>query len=203
MRRITTLIMVLAAALACAVAVAATTQSYSQKYTTTHPRQATGMTVRWSARATNGGTPAQPKTVTLTFPKGMGLDPFAVDATAKIGSGTAVFSGTPARPITVYNRRPTGMTLVISNPVGMSVTLQAQYAGMGSQLVIPIPKFKIPPAVLTGMSLTIKGGSTQRPFMRTPRTCPSSKAWKFSAAFVYPAGTPTQMLNSTTACVKH
>jgi hypothetical protein len=201
-RHLTVLGVILAAALMCAVALAGTIQTYSQKFTVKHPGQATGMTLRTSARATGGATPKQPKTVTLTFPSGMKLDPFSIGATAKIGSGTATFIGTPARTVTVYNRRPTGMTLVISNPVGMSVTMNGQYAHMGGQLVLTIPKFRIPPAVLSGLSLSIKAGSTKQPFMRTPTKCPAG-GWKFSAAFVYPAGTPREVLSSTSACVKH
>jgi hypothetical protein len=186
----------------CAVALAANSQTYSQKFTTTHPGQATGITLRFS-------TKTQPKTVTLTFPAGMTIDPGAVKSGAAIGTGTATFQGTPPRSITVLNRVSAGhandgVTLVLANPVGLSVSLKASYAGMGSQLVIPIPKFSIPPAVLTGLSVSIKGGSAHRPLLKTPRICPSGKVWKFSAAFAYPAGKPKRAVNySTSACVKH
>jgi hypothetical protein len=210
MRRITTLIVVLAAALTCAIAVAATTQTYSQKFTTTHPGRETATTLKWyTFHGAHSQLITQPKTVTLTFPKGMKIDPGAVRSGGNLGSGMATFGqGTPPRPITIVNRTTPGhvgdgITLVISNSVGISYSLKAQYAGMGTQLVIPVPTFRIPPAVLTGISVVIKGGSTHRPYLKTPSICPSSKAWKFSATFVYPAGTPTQVLNSTSACVKH
>lgn len=75
---------------------------------------------------------------------------------------------------------------------------------MRAGLVIPIPKFNIPPAVLIGISVTIKGGTIHRPFLRTSRTCPSSKVWKFSGAFVYRTGTPRRVVTySTSACVRH
>jgi hypothetical protein len=194
MKSIITLITMSVVTLACAIAVAATT-TYSQKFTTTHPAKATGITLKWS-------TGAQPKTVTLTFPSGMEWIPPAKDHT-KIGTGTASFKGMPSRSITVYSAHNpmTGMTLVISNPVGVSYSLNASFAHMGAQMVISIPAFRIPPSTLTGISLTVKG-STQHPFVRTPRTCPSSKVWKFSATFAYPSGT-RQTLNSTSACVRH
>lgn len=193
---------IVALAVTCAVALAANSETYSQKFTTTHPNQATGMTLRWSAKA-------QPTTVTLSFPAGTTADPGAVKSGAKIGTGTATFRNMPSRSITVFNRTTPGhvgdgVTLVLYNPVGTAVSLKASYAGMGSQLVIPIPKFKIPPAVLTGISVTIKGGTAHRPFLKTPRTCPSSKVWKFSGAFVYPTGTPKRVVTySTSACVRH
>ena len=203
-RHLTVLGVILAAALMCAVALAATMQTYSQKFTTTHPGQATGMTLRWTtSHPARSRLVVQPKTVTLTFPNGTKIDTGAVGpgAKSKVGSGTAVFGvGTPARTVTVYSAGPGGIALVISNPVGISYRLNAKYAHMGRELVIPIPTFRIPPAVLTGLSLTIKGGSATRPYLRTPRTCPTG-GWKFSAVFVY-QGPPTEVLNSTSACVK-
>ena len=201
-KHLTVLGVVLAAALMCAVALAATMQTYSQKFTVKHPAQATAMTLRWSARATGGATPKQPKKVTVTFPNKMFIDTFAVGANAKIGSGTATFSSSPPRAVTVRSAGPGGIALVITNPVGTSVTMNVPYAHMGAQMVLNIPKFSHPRTVLTGLSLTIKAGSPKRPYLKTPPTCPTG-GWKFSAAFVYPAGTPTQVLSSTSACVKH
>jgi hypothetical protein len=195
---------VLAAALMCSVALAGTAmQTYSQKFTTAHPGQATGMTLRW----TTGPPPrsslvVQPRTVTLTFPTGTKIDGGAVTRGAKVGSGTAVFgASTPARPVIAYDAGLTGITLVIPNSVGVSYSLNAKYTDMGRELVIRIPTFRIPPAVLTGLSLTIKGGSAKRPYLKTPSSCPTG-GWKFSAVFVY-SGLPTETLSSTSACVKH
>jgi hypothetical protein len=187
---------VVASMVVCAVALAATTQTFSQKFATTHPKRATSLSVRWSASK-------QPKSVTLTFPQGLTWG--QLSSNSKVGTGTATFGhNMPPRTITVYTTSSPGpgMTLVIANPVGLTVRVNAYFAHMGAQLVIPIPKFNIPPATLTGMSLTLKGGSTSHPFVRTPSTCPSSKGWRSMASIAYPTGA-SKVLISTSACVKH
>jgi hypothetical protein len=141
----------------------------------------------------------QPKTVTITFPSGMPISP--PKAGTKVGTGTAVFSkGTPSRPIIVYSAGPTGVRLDVLNSVGVKYTMNAPFTHMGSQMVIHVPAFKIPPASLTGLSVTFKGGTANRPFLKTPRY--SKGGWKFTATFAY-QGHPTQVLHSTSACVKH
>jgi hypothetical protein len=191
MRKFITLIIAGLLALMSAVALAATTTTYSQKFTTTHPNRATGMTLKWS-------TKVQPKTVTITFPANFPINP--PKAGTKVGSGTATFSkGTPPRPVIAYSTGPGGMRLDVLNSVGVKYTMNVPFVHMGSQMVIHVPAFKIPRATLTGLSVTFKGGTAKRPFLLTP---PYAKGgWKFTAAFAYPGR--TEVLHSTSACVKH
>jgi hypothetical protein len=188
MRKFITLIIAGLLALMSAVALAATTTTYSQKFTTTHPNRATGMTLKWS-------TKVQPKTVTITFPTSFPINP--PKAGTKVGSGTATFSHMPSRAVVAYSTGPGGMRLDVLNSVGMKYSLNVRYTHMGRGMAISVPAFKIPRATLTGLSVTLKGGTAKRPFLLTP---PYAKGgWKFTAAFAYSGR--TEVLHSTSACV--
>lgn len=191
MRKFITLIVAGLLALMSAVALAATTTTYSQKFTTTHPNRATAMTLKWS-------TKAQPKTVTITFPANFPINP--PKAGTKVGSGTATFGNMPSRPVVAYSTGPGGMRLDVLNSVGVKYSMNVSYTHMGKAMVIHVPAFKIPPASLTSLSVTFKGGTVHRPFLLTP---PYVKGgWRFTATFAY-QGHPTQVLHFTSACVKH
>jgi hypothetical protein len=213
MRKFIIFITVGLALVLCASAMA-TTPTFSAKFTTTHPNRATGLTLKWV-------TKYQPTKVTISFPGYTGkrgipspaaqraslqLNPTAVKDGGKVGSGTATFAGkgVPSRTVTALNHQPAtgnGVSLVVNNAVGVPYTLKGAWDSFGAQLVLSVPAFKTPRATLTGISVTLKGGTAHRPFLKTPQVCPKG-GWKFSAAFVY-HGHPTQVLHSTSACVMH
>lgn len=189
------------------VAVAAViTQKYTQKFTTNHPGQASGMTFQ------AGGSP-QAKSVTLTFPAGTVINTKAVAAcgktaktcsvASKVGSGTAVVRlGTTslATNVTAYNRVG-GMTIIVTSPVKPDVVLRPTLTK--GVLQIPIPSLVIAGSKITLTSLTLKVnkiGSGSRAYLRTPPTCPKSKVWAFTGRFTYPGGA-VKTLKSASPCV--
>ncbi len=187
------------------VALAAGGQTYSQKFTTSHPRTASGMTF---SAANTAEVPVQAKTVTLTFPAGTKIDtgalakcsnPPACPTASKIGSGKANVG--LAVDVTAYNRAG-GMALIVSNPVGPAVILTPKLKGTKLTLQIPSLTFNGQTLVLSKLTLNIrKAGTAKRPYIRTPATCPAG-GWQFTAAFVYVDRTKTT-LTSTSACKKH
>lgn len=204
----------LAAVLATSVALAAVQQTYSQRFTVKHPGKSSGMTFSATARDSAGGTPTAAKTVTLMFPTGTKIDtgvvprcvkPTACPAKTKIGSGqaTAVFSTLANKlAVTAYNRAG-GMVLSITNPLGAPVILKPTIVGRKLTLTIPSLSFNGTPIIVSALSLNIsKLGTTKKPYVKTPTSCPKSGAWKFSARFVYVDGTTTT-LSSASSCLAH
>lgn len=195
----------LTAVLSASVALAATTQTYSQKFTTKHPGQSTGLTFAASSTGTGGAAPVQAKTVTLTFPAGTKIDTGAVKSGAEVGSGkaTVLVGGVTAMSLDVTaSNRKGGMTLSVVNPLGHPIVLKPGLSG--GKLTLLIPKFNVAgqTIILSKLSLSIsKAGSAKRPYARTPKKCPAG-GWKFTGSFVYVDGTK-QTLTSKSACVKH
>jgi hypothetical protein len=198
-------------ALLCAGALAATTPTFSAKFTTTHRNTATALTLKWA-------TKYQPARVRISLPGYTGkrgipdraaqraslqLDPMAVKNGGQVGTGRATFggSGVASRSITALNYWPAtgnGVSLRVNNSVGVPYILIGSWDSFGAQLALSVPAFKIPPATMTGLTVTLKGGTAHRPFLKTPQTCPKG-GWKFSVTFAY-NGHKSQTLVSHAAC---
>lgn len=203
----------LAALLVSSVALAATQQTYSQKFTIKASGKSTGMTFAASATDPTGASPVQAKRVTLTFPAGTKIDPGALPkcttvkacpAKSKIGTGKAtVLLGTAPNklPVTAYNRAG-GMVLSVASPLGTPVILQPVLKGTTLTIEVPLLKYSGVSLVLTQLSLDVKKlGTAKRPYVRTPKVCPSTGSWTFGASFVYVDGTSTK-LSSVSPCLK-
>ena len=192
-------------ALASVAVAAGITQTYSQKFTTTHPGQVSGMSFR------AGGSP-QAKSVTLTFPAGTVINTKAVarctgasscPAASKVGAGTAtvrVAGAAAGLAATAYNRAG-GMVIIIPAPIG-SVVLRPTLSGR--KLSITIPSLKVAGSAVTLVSLKLDInaiGSGTKAYLRTPASCPKAKVWTFTGRFTYSGGR-SRTLTSRSACVK-
>lgn len=210
----------LAAMLTTSVALAAVQQTYSQKFTAKKPNQSTGMTFT----ATQPGTaPVAAKSVTLTFPAGTKINSAAIPrcaqppscpAKSKLGSGSAVMlvAGVPITlsGVSVYNTSG-GLTVVVDSglPGVPPAALPIARSGLKLTLNLP-PGFPVPvpgAGTVTGLlfSLSIttgKQGTANKPYLKTPSTCPKGNAWTFKSNFAYYDGS-SKSLTSNSACVKH
>jgi hypothetical protein len=143
---------------------------------------------------------------------------------SKVGSGTVKaslpYNGTAELTGTVdaYNAKNSLLLYVqIASPLG-NQTLLIKGSLKGTLLKTTVPRNCIPPgvpsngckdgsgvsrdAILTEFTLkTKKAGSSKKPFMRSPATCPASKTWLFKAKLTYADGTSANK-TATTPCSK-
>jgi hypothetical protein len=108
------------------VAIAAGGHTYSQKFTTVHPKTASGMTF---SAAQTAAVPVQAKTVTLAFPAGTEIDrgalakcPNRPPLRRRRRSGRGKATVGLAVDVAAYNCAG-AMALVVTNPLGPAVLL--------------------------------------------------------------------------------
>jgi hypothetical protein len=196
-----------------------------QRFTTAKPGHSTGWTFDGALKPYPAGEQVPPqRTVEFVFPKGTRIRPGAVSsclasdeqitsqglgvcpADSQVGSGEAgVFlgtAGTATLEAHLFAAEP-GLVAVFTSESG-TVLRVLRAAVERNHVTTTLPPVELPGgyelAIFTFKLEIERAGSKKRPALRTPKTCPKSKRWKFIYLPRYDEPYGVQRSTSTTRC---